>query len=90
VVLGFPCLDDEQASMQFGTTSAFSLMDDTMVDTHTKERIPECLLMPYGKLQKLVRRTRRRKGHNLDFFVIHVSPAAEQPAELHTGEKLTA
>jgi hypothetical protein len=46
--------------------------------------------MSYGKIQKLIRKTRRNKGRNPEFYAIHSSPAAEQPAEFHIGEDITA
>jgi hypothetical protein len=73
-------LDDGQASLQFGTTRVFTLMDGTSMETQTKERIPECLLMSYGKIQKLMRKTRRSKGRNAMFYVMNVTLATEQPA----------
>jgi hypothetical protein len=45
MVHGLPWLDDNQASMQFGTTRVLSLMDGTHVDTQTEERKQECRLM---------------------------------------------
>jgi hypothetical protein len=41
-------------------------------------------------IQKLMRKTRRSRGHDADVFVIHVMPTAEQPAEFHTRDELTA
>jgi hypothetical protein len=46
--------------------------------------------MSYGKLQKLMRKTRRNKGRNAEFYVINISPLAKQPAEFHIGEELSA
>jgi hypothetical protein len=40
--------------------------------------------MLYDKVQKLMRKTRRSKGRNAEFYVIDVTPAAEQSAEFHT------
>jgi hypothetical protein len=87
-VLGIPWLDDEHAYLQFGTTRVFTLMDGTTMETYVKERRHECLLMSYGKIQKLMRKTRRSEGRNAEFYVFDISPAAEQPAEFHDGEKL--
>jgi hypothetical protein len=72
LVLGLQWQDDEQASLQFGTTHISALMDGTTVDTQTKERIPECLLMSSGKIQKLMRKTRRSKRRNAEFYLIYV------------------
>jgi hypothetical protein len=36
-----------------------------------------------------MRKTRHRKGRDAEFYVINISPVAEQPAEFHIGEKLT-
>jgi hypothetical protein len=33
LVLGLPWLDDKQASLQFGTTRVFAMMNDAPVDT---------------------------------------------------------
>jgi hypothetical protein len=90
VVLDFPWLDDEQACLQFGTSRILTLMDGTKVETQTKERWHECLLISSSKIRKLVRKTRRSKGRNAEFYVINVMPAAEQPAEFHNGEELIA
>jgi hypothetical protein len=46
--------------------------------------------MSYGKFQKLMRKTRQSMGRNVEFLVIDVTPAAEQPAEFHIGEEVTA
>jgi hypothetical protein len=45
LILCLPWLDDEHASLQFGTTRFFTLMDGTAVETTLEERRPECLLM---------------------------------------------
>jgi hypothetical protein len=45
IILGLPWLNDEHASLQFGSTMVFTLMDGTAVDTQLEERRPECLLM---------------------------------------------
>jgi hypothetical protein len=50
LVLGLPWLDDEHASLQFGSTRIFTLMDGTTVDTTLEERRPECLLMSSTKV----------------------------------------
>jgi hypothetical protein len=44
--------------------------------------------MSLGKDRKLMRNTRRSKGRNAEFYVVNVTPAAEQPAESHNGEGL--
>jgi hypothetical protein len=46
--------------------------------------------MSSGKIQKLVRKTHRSTGHNAEFYVSEISLEAEQPAEFHNGEELTA
>jgi hypothetical protein len=46
--------------------------------------------MSSGKIQKPMRKTRRSKGRNAEFYVIDISPSAEQLAEFHNGEELTA
>jgi hypothetical protein len=90
LVLGLPWLDDEQASLQLGTTRVLTLMDGTTMDTQIEERRRKCLLIPYGEVQKLMRKTRRGKGRNAVFYVINISPAADHPAEFHIGEERTA
>jgi hypothetical protein len=84
MVLGLLWLDDEHASLQFGTTRVFTLMHGATVDTQTEERRHERLLMSFGKIRKLMRKTRRSMGRNSEFYVIDISPAAKQPAEFLT------
>jgi hypothetical protein len=64
LVMGLPWLDEEHASLQFGTTRAFTLMDGTTEETQLEERRPECLLMSFTKVQKIMRKTRRNSGRN--------------------------
>jgi hypothetical protein len=87
--LGLPWLDDEHSSLMFGSTRVFTLMDGTSLETQLEERRPECLLMSSTKVQKLMRKTRRSTGRNTDFYVIELTPTADQPAEFHNGEELT-
>jgi hypothetical protein len=64
-------------------------MDGTAVaETTLEERRPECLLMSSTKVQKLVRKTRRSRGRNAEFYVIELTQAADQPTDFHTGEEL--
>jgi hypothetical protein len=70
LILGLPWLDNEHACLQFGSTTGFSLMDGTAVETTLEERRPECLLMSSTKVQKLMRKTRRNRGRNAEFYVI--------------------
>jgi hypothetical protein len=84
LVLGLPRLDDEHASLQFRTTGVFTLMDSTAVETQVEERRHGCLLVSSTKVQKLVRKTRRSRGRNADFFAIEVTPTANQPTEFQT------
>jgi hypothetical protein len=37
-----------------------------------------------------MRKTRRSRGRNAEFYVIELKPAADQPPDFHTGEELTA
>jgi hypothetical protein len=90
LILGLPWLDDKQASLQFGPTRVFTLMDGTALETTLEERRPECLLMSSTKVQKLMRKTRRSKGHNAEFNVIELTPAADRPTDFHTREELKA
>jgi hypothetical protein len=46
--------------------------------------------MSFTKIQKLMRKTRRSMGRNSEFYVIELTPAANQPTAFHTGEELTA
>jgi hypothetical protein len=46
--------------------------------------------MSSTKVQKLMRKTRRSRGRNAEFYVIELTPAAEQPTDFHTGEELTS
>jgi hypothetical protein len=89
LILSLPWLDDEHSSLQFGSARVFTLMDGTSVETQLEDRRPVCLVMSSTKVQKLVRKTRRSRGRNADFFVIELTPAADQPTEFHTGEGLT-
>jgi hypothetical protein len=82
--MGLPWLDDEHASLQFGSTRVITLMDGTAVETTLEERRPECLMMSSTKIQKLMRKTRRSRGRNAEFYVIELTPAADQPTDFHT------
>jgi hypothetical protein len=88
--MGLPWLNDEHASLQFGSTRVFTLTDGTSVETTLEERRHECLLMSSTKVQKLMRKTRRTRGRNAEFYVMELTPAADQPTDFHTGEELTA
>jgi hypothetical protein len=77
LVLGLPWLDDEHPSLQFGTTRVFTLVDGIAVETQVEERRPECLLMSPTKVQKLMRKTRRGRGRNAEFYVIEVTPTTD-------------
>jgi hypothetical protein len=46
--------------------------------------------MSSTKVQKLMRKTRRSRGGNAEFYVIELTPSSEQPTEFHTGEELIA
>jgi hypothetical protein len=37
-----------------------------------------------------MRKTRRSRGRNAEFYVIELTPADDQPIDFHTGEELTA
>jgi hypothetical protein len=50
LIKGLPWLDDEHASLHFGSTTVFTLMDGTSVETPLEERRPECLLMSSTKV----------------------------------------
>jgi hypothetical protein len=50
LIVGLPWLDDEHASLQFGSTRVFTLMDGTAVETTLEERRPECLLLSSTKV----------------------------------------
>jgi hypothetical protein len=87
LILGLPWLDDEHASLLFGSTRVFTLMDGIAVETQLEERHPECLLMSSTKVQKLMRKTHNNMGRNAEFYVIELTPGANQPTEFHTGEE---
>ena len=76
-MLGLPWLDDEQVSLQFGPSHVFTLMDGTIVEVQIEERRPKCLLMSFGKVLKLMRKTRRSKGRNAGLYVINVTQATK-------------
>jgi hypothetical protein len=82
--MGLPWLDDEHASFQFGSTRVFTLIDGTTVETTLEERRLERLLMSSTKAQKLMRKTRRGRGRHAEFYVIELTPAADQPIDFHT------
>jgi hypothetical protein len=88
--MGLPWLDDDHASLQFGTTRVVALMNGTALKTQIEERRLECLPMLSTKAQKLMRKTCRSKDCNAEFYVIEVAPAANQPTEFHTSEELIA
>jgi hypothetical protein len=48
-MLGLPWLDDEQASLDFGTTRVFTMMDGTSLEIQTEDRRAKCVLMSSGK-----------------------------------------
>jgi methyl coenzyme M reductase subunit C len=90
LIMGLPWLDDEQASLQFGSTRVFTLMDGTAVETTLEDRRHECLLLSSTKVQKLMRKTRRIRGRHAEFYVIELTSAADQPTDFHTCDELTA
>jgi hypothetical protein len=89
LIMGLPWLDDEHASLQFGSTMGFTVMDGTSVETQLEERRLECLVMSSTKVQKLMRKTRRSRGRNAEFYVIELTLVADQPTDFHTEEELT-
>jgi hypothetical protein len=50
LIMGLPWLDDEHASLHFGSARVFTLMDGTALETQLEERRPECLLMSSTKV----------------------------------------
>jgi hypothetical protein len=66
LVMGLPWLDEEQASLQFGTTRVFTLMDGIIMETHIEKRHTECPMMSSTRVEKLMRKTRRSRGRNAD------------------------
>jgi N-glycosylase/DNA lyase len=54
----------------------YTHMNGTTVETQIERRF-QCLLMSSAKIQKIMRKTRRSRGRNAEFYVIDVSPAAE-------------
>jgi hypothetical protein len=61
MVLGLPWLDDEQASLRFGTTRVVTLKDGNAVETRVEERRSYCFSMSFRRVQSLMRKTRRSK-----------------------------
>jgi hypothetical protein len=55
-----------------------------MDGTTVQKRRLECLMMLSTKVQKLVRKTRRSKGRNAEFYGIGITLAADQPTAFHT------
>jgi hypothetical protein len=45
--------------------------------------------MSSTKVQKLMRKTRRSRGRNAEFYVIELTPTVDQPTDFHNGEELT-
>jgi hypothetical protein len=45
--------------------------------------------MSSTKVQKLMRKTRRSRGRNAEFYVIELMPSVDKPTDFHTGEELT-
>jgi hypothetical protein len=90
MILGLLWLNDEWTFLQFGTTGVFTVMDGTLVETEIEERRPECMLMSSDKIQKLVRKTRGKRGRHAEFCVTDISLATEQPGEFQNGEEPTA
>jgi hypothetical protein len=42
------------------------------------------------KIQKLLRKTRRSRERNAEFYVINFTPIEEQRVEFHIGKELSA
>jgi hypothetical protein len=72
VVFSLPWLDDEQTFFPIRHDTSFTLMDGTTVETQIEERRLECRLMSSGKIQKLMRKTRRNRGRNAEFYVFEI------------------
>jgi hypothetical protein len=73
MVLDLPWLDGEQASLQFGVTRLFPMMDGTTVEIQMEDRRNECLLMSYyGKIQKIMRKTSPDMGRSAEYYVIDI------------------
>jgi hypothetical protein len=83
-------MDDQQASLQFRTTRDFTLMDGSRVETQIEDRLHGCLIMSSGKIQALMRKTRRNMGRIAELHVIDISSLAGQPTEFHTRREHTA
>jgi hypothetical protein len=90
-VLGLPWLDYEQASLQFGKSRVFTLIDGTSMEIETKYRRLECLIMSPSKVQKFKSKTRRSRGRDAEVYVINVKLLdARRSVEFHIGEEITA
>jgi hypothetical protein len=68
----------------------FTLMDGTAVETTLEERRHECLLMTSTKVQKLMRKTRRSRGRDAEFYVFELTPAVDQQIETSSDSTLTS
>jgi hypothetical protein len=55
-VLGLQWLDDEKATLKFGTERLFTFVDGAIVEIKVVVRLPKCLLMVSTKVQKLMRK----------------------------------
>jgi hypothetical protein len=47
-------------------------------------------MMSSTKVPKLMRKKRRNKGRSAEFYVIELTPTADEPTHFHTGEELAA
>jgi hypothetical protein len=65
-------------------------MHGIALETQLEEQRHECLLMSSTKVQKLLRKTRRSRERNAEFYMIELTPSADQPTEFNIGEELTA
>jgi hypothetical protein len=81
LVQALPWLDEEQASLQFGTTRVFTLMDGTLWKLKLRRAVLSVYRCRLLIFRKLMRKTRRSRGRNTDFYVIEVTLEATQPNE---------
>jgi hypothetical protein len=77
MVLGLPSSDDEHASLQFGTTRVFTLMDGTIMEIQIEERRLECFLMSLARFRNSCTRRAATRRRNAEIYVIDILPTPE-------------
>jgi hypothetical protein len=71
MVLGSPWLNDDQATLTFGTERLIiTLMDGNVIKNQVIKRRTKCLLLSSTKVQKLMRKSARAKGRTANKFTV--------------------